>query len=195
MSSVIAIQPVAQWVASARGGCQLACTQLYRRFLPLVHGLLLARFRPAIADELTQECFVLAFRRLGQLREPAQFGAWIASIARHLRGPDSAHEMAMDEHFDVEDTHADPARHAEAAQMLAAIRRLPEAYAETLALRLIEGLSGAEIAQLTGLTPESVRVNLHRGMHKLRALAGAIGENKGAVGESKDAVGDHDEPT
>ena len=175
MSSVIAVQPVAHWVASSRGGCQLACTQLYRRFLPLVHGLLLARFRPAIADELTQECFVLAFKRLAQLREPAQFGDWIASIARHLRGPDRAHELAMDEHFDLRDEHADPARYAEAAQILAAIRGLPEAYAETLALRLIEGLSGAEIAQLTGLTPESVRVNLHRGMHKLRAQIGVVG--------------------
>ena len=168
VSKVIAIEPGAAWVASARGGCQRAFTHLYRRYLPLVHGLLLARFRPAIADELTQECFMLAFQRLAQLREPAHFGAWIASIARHLRGPDSVREFALEEHFDVGDVHADPTMHAEAARLLAVIRSLPEAYAETLALRLIEGMSGAEIAQLTGLTPDSVRVNLHRGMHKLR---------------------------
>jgi len=59
--------------------------------------------------------------------------------------------------------------------MLTCIRNLPEAYAETMALRLIEGLSGAEIAQLTGLTAESVRVNLHRGMRKLREQIGVIG--------------------
>jgi RNA polymerase sigma-70 factor (ECF subfamily) len=39
-------------------------------------------------------------------------------------------------------------------------------------LRLVEGLSGPEIAQRTGLTPASVRVNLHRGMKLLREKLG-----------------------
>jgi len=50
----------------------------------------------------------------------------------------------------------------------AAIRAMPEAYRETLMMRLVEGLSGAEISERTGLTPGSVRVNLHRGMQLLR---------------------------
>jgi RNA polymerase sigma-70 factor (ECF subfamily) len=49
---------------------------------------------------------------------------------------------------------------------------LPEAYRETLTLRLIEGCSGPEIAELTGLTPDSVRVNLHRGFKLLRERLG-----------------------
>ena len=52
--------------------------------------------------------------------------------------------------------------------MLDTIRGLPEAYRETLILRLVEGLTGPEIAGQTGLTPDSVRVNLHRGMKMLR---------------------------
>ena len=62
--------------------------------------------------------------------------------------------------------------------VLAAIRRLPEAYRETLVLRLVEGLTGPEIAERTGLQPGSVRVNLHRGMQMLRvALGGGGREN------------------
>ena len=57
----------------------------------------------------------------------------------------------------------------EAHAALDAIRLLPAAYRDTLMLRLVEGLSGPEIAQRTGLTPASVRVNLHRGMKLLRA--------------------------
>ena len=57
---------------------------------------------------------------------------------------------------------------AEAANILAAIRSLPDAYRETLILRLVEGMTGPEIAERTGLTPGSVRVNLHRGMQQLR---------------------------
>ena len=56
----------------------------------------------------------------------------------------------------------------EAFAVLEKIRELPDAYRETLTLRLVEGLTGPEIAKQTGLTPESVRVNLHRGMKMLR---------------------------
>lgn len=55
---------------------------------------------------------------------------------------------------------------------LRAIQSLPETYRETLLLRLVEGMSGQEIADRTGLTPGSVRVNLHRGMQLLRAKLG-----------------------
>jgi RNA polymerase sigma-70 factor (ECF subfamily) len=60
----------------------------------------------------------------------------------------------------------------QAMQVLAAIRSLPEAYRETLILRLVEGMTGPEIAERTGLTPGSVRVNLHRGLQQLRAKLG-----------------------
>jgi RNA polymerase sigma-70 factor (ECF subfamily) len=52
--------------------------------------------------------------------------------------------------------------------VLAIVRELPDAYRETLILRLVEGMTGPEIAQRTGLSPGSVRVNLHRGMKLLR---------------------------
>jgi RNA polymerase sigma-70 factor (ECF subfamily) len=51
---------------------------------------------------------------------------------------------------------------------LEAIRELPEAYRETLLMRLVEGLTGPEIARRSGLTEGSVRVNLHRGLKMLR---------------------------
>ena len=59
-----------------------------------------------------------------------------------------------------------------AAEILELIRNLPEAYRETLVLRLVEGMTGPEIAARTGLTAASVRVNLHRGMKLLRERLG-----------------------
>jgi RNA polymerase sigma-70 factor (ECF subfamily) len=53
--------------------------------------------------------------------------------------------------------------------VLRLIHDLPEAYREPLVLRFIEGMTGPEIAERTGLTPGSVRVNLHRGYEMLRA--------------------------
>jgi RNA polymerase sigma-70 factor (ECF subfamily) len=61
-----------------------------------------------------------------------------------------------------------------AAEILELIRSLPEAYRETLVLRLVEGMTGPEIAARTGLTAASVRVNLHRGMKLLREKLGVV---------------------
>jgi len=56
----------------------------------------------------------------------------------------------------------------EAVMILGVVRGLPEAYREPLILRLVEGMTGPEIAARTGLTHGSVRVNLYRGMQLLR---------------------------
>jgi RNA polymerase sigma-70 factor (ECF subfamily) len=56
--------------------------------------------------------------------------------------------------------------------VLDAVRKLPDAYRDTLLMRLVEGMTGAEIAERTGLTEGSVRVNLHRGMALLREKLG-----------------------
>jgi DNA-directed RNA polymerase specialized sigma24 family protein len=56
-----------------------------------------------------------------------------------------------------------------ARSVLAAIHALPEAYHETLVLRLVEGLTGPQIAAALDMTHGSVRVNLTRGMEMLRA--------------------------
>lgn len=161
---------VADQVRLARNGSQSAFAWLHRRFLPLVHGILLGRHRPALADELTQECFVKAFAQLHQLRDATHFGPWIAAMARRMRPSSSWLEAALPlcQQSPQCHDHDGPDQHTEALQLLRAIGGLPEAYRETLLLRLVEGLSGAEIAALTRLTPESVRVNLHRGMEKLR---------------------------
>ena len=57
---------------------------------------------------------------------------------------------------------------AEANQVLEHIRALPDAYSETLIMRFVLGMTGPEIADHTGRTHGSVRVNLHRGMALLR---------------------------
>jgi RNA polymerase sigma-70 factor (ECF subfamily) len=161
---VDATETLAALVKAARTGQRAALEALYRRFAPVVHGILLARLQPADADDLTQDVFETALARLSSLREDAAFPGWIASIARHA-ALDAARRrvpltgVAMDDLTDGTDVEA----HMEA------IRSLPEAYRETLLLRLVEGLTGQEIAERTGLAPGSVRVNLHRGMALLRA--------------------------
>lgn len=157
-------------MAAARAGDRAAFGRLYQRYGRMVHGILLARVPRWDVADLVQDVFLSALRQLGTLREDGAFGGWLSTIARnrasdHLRScPD---EAPMPEELPGED----PARN-EGRWVLRAIRELPEAYRETLILRLVEGMSGPEIATRTGLTPGSVRVNLHRGMKQLREKLG-----------------------
>lgn len=157
----------ARLVRSAQEGDGEAFAELYQRFARMVHGVVLARIARTEVDDVVQDVFVTAFERLGSLREPAAFPGWLASIARH-RAADHGRRLVPAGTLGEVQVPARGHDHLEALAILDAIRSLPEAYSETLVLRLVEGMTGAEIAERTGLTPGSVRVNLHRGMKLLR---------------------------
>jgi RNA polymerase sigma-70 factor (ECF subfamily) len=159
-------------VRAAQGGDRASFGEIYERYARLVHGVLLARIPVQEAEDLTQEVFVKALRRLSTLRERNKVGVWLAAIARNLANDYHRHSVATEE-LDGEGAES-KARSAsldagDAARVLGLIRSLPETYRETLILRLVEGMTGPEIAARTGLTSGSVRVNLHRGMQQLRA--------------------------
>jgi RNA polymerase sigma-70 factor (ECF subfamily) len=158
----------ARLVAQASAGDESAFARLYERYAWMVHGILLARVSRADAEDLVQDVFFAAWHRLKALRDPAAFGGWLATIARnratdhHRRGTEYEE---LPDHLEARDA---TAARTEALVILKIIRTLPEAYRETLVLRLVEGMTGPEIAERTGLTAASVRVNLHRGMRLLR---------------------------
>lgn len=160
-------------VRAAQSGSRDAFGVLYQRFAGYVFSILVARLPPEAATDLVHDVFVLALERLESLREPAAFPGWIASIARN-RATDAMRRQPSMEALDDRQA-APPTRpdqRLDAARALSAIHRMPEAYRETLVLRFVQGLTGPEIAGITGLTPESVRVNLHRGFKLLRAELG-----------------------
>ena len=159
-----------QWITAARKGDRAAFGQLVLRYGPLVHGVLLARMPRADADDLMQDVFVTALERLETLTDVQKIGAWLATLARN-RAIDvwrSKPKLALLP--EVTSTTQPP--RTEVNEVLALIRTLPEAYRESLVLRLVEGLSGPEIAEQIGMTPDSVRVNLFRGMKLLRERLG-----------------------
>src|SRR6185369_5239832 len=121
-------------IEAAALGDRGAFGELYVRYARMVHGILLARVPPGEAEDLVQEVFLSAMKQLRGLRTAAAFRGWLSTIARN--------------------------RAQDAFLVLSQIRRLPDAYRETMILRLVEGMTGPEIAAQTGLTHESVRVNL-----------------------------------
>jgi RNA polymerase sigma-70 factor (ECF subfamily) len=162
-------------IRAAVAGDRGAFGELYVRYARMVHGILLARVPPGDAEDLVQEVFMSAMKQLRGLRTAAAFRGWLGAIARnraidYFRG--ARHNEPLDEV--VERTHGVRPAGEDAFEVLDLIRTLPEAYRETLILRLVEGMTGPEIAEQTGLTADSVRVNLCRGMKMLRELLGGV---------------------
>lgn len=156
-------------VLAAQAGDRTAFGILYSRYRRMLHGILLAHARPSDVEDLMQDAFLQAMERIAALRQPEAFGGWLARIARNL-ATDHQRRRRHDE-CDATDS---PAQRPpdEAAFALEAIRQLPLPYRETLILRLVEGMTGPEIASRTGLSEGSVRVNLCRGMKLLRERLG-----------------------
>lgn len=168
MELVLGFVPERDLVAQACQGDRRAFALLHERYAPIVHAVLLVRVAPQEADDLAQEVFAKALEHLAAVRDQGAVGGWLCALARNL---------AADHHRRARRTA--PLPHdlatpdgAAAADALAAIRELPATYAETLMMRLVEGMTGPEIAAATGMTPGSVRVNLHRGMKLLRRRLG-----------------------
>ena len=151
-------------------GDEEAFGELYRRYAPMVHGITLARVPRNEVDDIVQEVFISAYKNLHTLRDKNAVGAWLAMIARNRSTEYFRRAKRTDELSD--DLSQNDASRTEANEILSAIRSLPDTFRETLVLRLVEGMTGQEIAEQTGLTPESVRVNLHRGMKLLREKLG-----------------------
>ena len=165
---------VVAWVEASKTGDGEAFRLLYRRFAPSVHAVVLARAGPAEAEDLVQEVFLAAHRRLASLREAGSFGSWVLAIARNAAADHHRRRAARprEEPLPEQGLPARPAGEGRDGELrrrvLDAVRALPDSYRETLLMRLVEGMTGPEIAAATGLTHGSVRVNLHRGLALLR---------------------------
>lgn len=144
---------------------------------------------PADAEEVLQETFLRAYRRLEGFRGEAKFSTWLYSIAtnaaRMLRRGQSRHPTepldAYLPRFDGQGRHArdvDHARAGDADEILdrrrlarhakEALERLPERYRTPFVLRDLEEMPTAEVASVLGVSHEVVRQRVHRARLMLR---------------------------
>src|SRR5713101_9469252 len=120
----------AKLIEAVLNGEQDRFARLYEMYAPMVHGILLARVPRGEVDDLVQDIFLHALRKLHTLRNAAAFGPWIAMIARN-RAMDfyrsSRETVEVTEQMAV-----DRPPNRTAKEILDLIRQLPDAYRETL---------------------------------------------------------------
>ena len=160
-------------MASAQAGDAVA----YHSLLTEVGGWLkryyARRLPPAFVDDAVQDT-LLAIHQKRHTYDPARpFEPWLAAVARHkwidrLRALKAAPTQALDEDIAVAD-HGDAVTSAWSLEAL--LRQIKPARAEVIRLVKLQGLSIEEAAARTGQSVSLVKVNIHRGLGQLTALA------------------------
>jgi RNA polymerase sigma-70 factor (sigma-E family) len=133
------------------------------------------------AEDLVQEAFIRLARNAYRIREPEKAAAYLRSIVVNLardhnrRGLVSLRHRppAAPDEPSAEDTSV---RQESRREVVAALRSLPHRQRECLALRYYLELSVDDIADALGVSPNSVKTHLKRG---LRGLAAALEDPHG----------------
>jgi RNA polymerase sigma factor (sigma-70 family) len=168
------------------GNCE-AFRELVERHQSLVCAITFSACgRVAVSEELAQEVFVIAWRRLTTLREPGHFKAWLCGIARNVANSATRHEQRRGTEVPLEAMaelpHSGPApdeaaiRQQEEALVWEAIAEIPETYREPLVLYYREQQSMRAVAAALDLTEEAVRQRLSRGRSLLKEQVAAAVE-------------------
>lgn len=132
------------------------------------------------SEDLAQETFIIAWRKLSDLKEPAKFKSWLYGIARNLihnafrqqiRNPLAGAEP-LDESLTTTATLSNPAEQAisreEEGILWRSLGHIPEAYREPLVLFYREQQSIQRVAAILDLSEEAARQRLSRGRKLLQ---------------------------
>ena len=119
-----------------------------------------------MAEEAVRAAYIRAFANLDRYEPAGKFGAWLARLAFNEALTLRRHSPAATPTPSAE---AVPTEGVEGKQQLdAAIDGLPEVFRTVLVLRVVEDLSGVEVAVCLGLNETTVRTRLYRAQQRLK---------------------------
>ena len=149
------------------------------------------------SGDVVQEAFLKAWQRLGDLKEPERFGAWLSRMVRNLaidcrrRKPltlagetledlDAAHPSDIATESD--DPHSAFARRETRQQVDEALASLDELTRSAVVLRYYDNLSSKQIGELLGLSPAAIDMRLSRARAELKQSLAHVHAGRCATG-------------
>jgi RNA polymerase sigma-70 factor (ECF subfamily) len=160
------------WVRGAQAGCASDIEALFRlHWPPAYRAAYLVVHDAAAAEDIAQEAFLAALRRLDRFDRGRPFGPWLHSIVvnraidwvrrRRLRAEiELVDEAVWDDPPDLSD------------ETVAALARLTPEHRAVIVLRHLLGYSPGEIAELLALPRGTVNSRLRRGLDTLKETIG-----------------------
>ena len=168
------IGPVPDLLASAVAGDEFA----FRRIIAAHHEDMRRVCQafsgdPTLADEAVQAAWLVAWRKLGNVRGPDQLRPWLVSVAVNetrqlLRRRRRLAECELPVDSDGDPGGGDPASGVAVVDLRAALARLDPRDAALLAMRYVAGFDSSELAAATGISASGVRSRIERLLKRLR---------------------------
>jgi RNA polymerase sigma-70 factor (ECF subfamily) len=167
----------AEWrlVQDARSGDLQAFERLYRDHERRVFALCLRlSSNPALAEELTQEVFIRAWKKLASFRGQSAFSSWLYPLTVNVARSERRSRMRrLARVFPTDDVAAfeppaPPPSPETAFDLEKAMAALPPGARAVFVLHDVEGRTHEEIASLLGLAPGTSKAQLHRARRLLR---------------------------
>ncbi|HEY5926248.1 MAG TPA: sigma-70 family RNA polymerase sigma factor [Kofleriaceae bacterium] len=166
-------EPDVAWIDASRRGDRAAFAQIIGRYQRAVYAVAYAGVRDrALADDITQETFVTAWRRLSDLRDDSRLPAWLCGIARNLarEARKRSWRETLGEPVEPIDmaTPFEALSEAQSERLVAtALGLVPDVYREPLVLFYYEERSVEDVARSLGISPTTTNKRLSRGRQYL----------------------------
>lgn len=168
-------------VVASQGGDARAFGELYERYHDVVFRYVLFRMGDrSFAEDVTQETFVRALRRIGSVSyQGRDIGAWFVTIARnlifdHVKSSRYRLESTTSEIIELSPAEGGPEQqvldNATNGELLTSIDKLNPDQRECIQLRFLRGLSVAETAELMDRNEGAVKALQHRAVRRLAQL-------------------------
>ncbi|MBU0677596.1 MAG: sigma-70 family RNA polymerase sigma factor [Verrucomicrobia bacterium] len=176
----------AELVTECLGGKMDCFAELVRRYQDPVYNLAYRMTSNASeAEDLAQEAFIRAFRKLRKYKPEYQFRNWVMTICANLtknRFRSVVRKRNAEEaHLDLYSRHPDPMDPRRIA-LEEAITLLPRSLRVPLVLKHVEGMSYEEVSGVLGISLSAAKMRVKRARDELTAL---LGQTESAAKEKK----------
>ncbi len=172
------------WVSRAKAGDQAAFEAIVQRYERQIYNFIYRMMGdPDDAYDLTQDCFVRAYRSLGSTNAELNISAWLHRIAsnacldvlrrrkriRWLPWDNTKHEHLLED-GGVDDPERNVVAHETTSSVQSTLNKMSPRNRAALVLREYEGLSCEEIGDILGMSRSAVKSVLFRGREEFRKL-------------------------
>ena len=161
-------------VRSAMSGDEVAFGQIVAAFNDDMRRVCVVVTRDeALAEDAVQAAWVIAWKKLGSLKDPDRLKPWLVAIAANqardlVRKRKRRTDIERIAHAPAAAAGVDPATGIDSVDMLAAVERLKPEDRALLAMRYVAGFDATELSVATGISPAGTRTRLKRLVDQLR---------------------------
>ncbi|MEA4874942.1 MAG: sigma-70 family RNA polymerase sigma factor [Anaerorhabdus sp.] len=139
--------------------------EIYQSYAKLVYGFLLKKcHRHDLAEDLTQETFVIALEKLDTYDHSCKISTWLCGIANNLLRQEFRKEKEIELNEDIITENID----WDCVDILKKVHELSEPYREVMYLRLTANLSFSQIGEIMDKSENWARVTFYRGKTRIK---------------------------